>query len=83
LLRLDGQHQAAFGPDFQARGDRVADVDESSIAGFALADATGDGGAFGDPNTVLVPLKCGQELQARQRSCLARFWKARRFPYSG
>ncbi len=62
LLRLDGQRQAAFGPDFQAGGDGVADVGEGFNAAISLADTTRNRRAFGDPNPVLIPIKGGDEL---------------------
>jgi len=43
-------------------GFGFADVAEGFIAGVALADTAGDGRAFGDPNAVLIPFKCSNEL---------------------
>ena len=61
LLRLDGQRQAAFGPDFQAGGYGVADVGEGFNAAISLTDTTGNRRAFGDPNPVLISIKGGDE----------------------
>ena len=54
LLGLHGQRQAAFGADLQAKPDGFADVLEGGGLGRALADATGDRRAFGDPGAGLV-----------------------------
>jgi len=51
-----------FRPHFQASGDGFADVGDGFIAGVALANTAGDGRAFGDPNAVLIPFKCSNEL---------------------
>jgi len=62
LLRLNGQRHPTFRPHFQASGDGFADVGKGFIVGVALADTAGDGRAFGDPNAVLIPVKCSNEL---------------------
>ena len=67
LLGLDGEGHAALGADFQACGDGFADVADSFLTGVALADATGNGRAFGDPNAILVPVQRGHELHNGNR----------------
>jgi hypothetical protein len=59
LLRFDGQRRAAFSMHFQAGGD-------GSLAGVSLADATGDGRAFGALDPVLIAFKSGHELHTEK-----------------
>jgi hypothetical protein len=78
LLRLDGQRQAALGPDFQTDGDRFADVGEGFVAGVTLTDTSGYGRALSDPNALFIALKCGDQLHLLDPIFLYRLWKVAR-----
>ena len=52
---LERERQAAFESNFQAGGDTFSNVGNGFVAGDALADATGNGGAPGNPHTIFIP----------------------------
>ena len=62
LLSLDCQGHAALGTHFETKRDRLFDVNECFLARFALTDAAGNRGAFGDPHPVLIAIQHSGEF---------------------
>mgnify|MGYP001554293616 CR=1 FL=1 len=50
----DGDREAAFGADFEAKFDGLADILERGGFGGALAHATGNGRALGNPRAGFI-----------------------------
>ena len=65
LAGFDGEGQTAFSTNFYAEGDRFFDVLQGFGLGLALADAAGNGGTLGDPDSVLVTVQCYRKLHIR------------------
>ena len=59
---FDCQGHAVFGPDFEATENGFADVFNGFVLGRSLADAAGDGRAFGDPDAVFVAVEGNHEF---------------------
>jgi hypothetical protein len=55
--RFDGKRHATLGPHLKASDDGFLDVILGFLTSFALADASRDGRAFGNPCTVLVSVE--------------------------
>jgi hypothetical protein len=58
LPRLDRQRHSALGTDLETKGDCFADIAQSLLTASALANATGDGGAFGHPYSIFIAVQC-------------------------
>ena len=67
---FDCQGHAVFGPDFEATENGFADVFNGFVLGRSLADATGDGGTFGDPDAVFVAFEGNHGFYEGSFRCL-------------
>lgn len=70
---FQGERQALFGADFQTAENGLVDVCRSLVLGFALADATGDGRTFGDPDAIFVAFQGDHEFHGRTLAAGRRF----------
>lgn len=52
-----GERHPMLGANFQTAENGLVDVCRRLVLGFALADATGNGRALGDPNSVLIAVQ--------------------------
>jgi hypothetical protein len=62
LLGLDGEWHAAICPHFETSSDGFTNVHQGFLTRLSLADATRDGLAFGDPDSVFVAFEGGEEF---------------------
>lgn len=69
---FQGERHALSGADFQTAENGFVDVRRSLVLGFALADATGDGRTFGDPDAVFVAFQGNHEFHG---GTLAASWR--------
>ena len=66
---FDGQGHALLGPDFEAAENGFADVFNGFVLGRSLADAAGDGRAFGNPDAVFVAFEGDDEFHRESFRC--------------
>jgi hypothetical protein len=62
LLRFDGKRHAPFGADFKTGGNGFANVGQGFIPRGALAGASGDGRALGDPGAIFILGERGEKF---------------------
>jgi hypothetical protein len=79
LLGLDGEWHAAICPHFEKGRDWFTDVRQSFLPRLSLAAATGDGWAFGDPDSVFVAFKCVEKSHLDEATLHFRFGKTQFF----
>lgn len=61
-----GERHPLLGANFQTAENGLVDVCRRLVLSFALADATGNGRALGDPNSVLIAVQCDAKFHGNK-----------------